>query len=44
MKLTNNTLREEAYFLDATEDIPTLKDPSCVDLFDQNGFKSLSIF
>ena len=38
MKLTNNTLRKEAYFLDATEDIHTLKDPSCVDLFDQNGY------
>ena len=38
MKLTNSTLREEAFFLDPTEDIRTLKDPSCVDLFDQNGY------
>jgi len=38
MKLSNNTLREEAYFLDPTEEIKTLKDPHCVDLFDQNGY------
>jgi len=38
IEVTNNKLREEAYFLDATEDIDVLKDPFCVDLFDQNGY------
>ena len=38
MKVSNSKLREEAYFLDATEDIDVLKDPFCVDLFDQNGY------
>ena len=38
MKVANSKLREEAYFLDATEDINVLKDPFCVDLFDQNGY------
>ena len=38
MKIANNNLRREAYFLDATEEIQTLKDPNCVDLFDQNGY------
>ena len=38
MKITNTTLRKEAYFLDATEDVHILKDPNCVDLFDQNGY------
>ena len=34
MKIVENKLRKEAYFLDATEEIETLKDPNCVDLFD----------
>lgn len=38
MKVAKNNLRKEAYFLDATEEIQTLKDPNCVDLFDQNGY------
>lgn len=38
MVVSNNKLREEAYFLDATEEIIILKDPTCVDLFDQNGY------
>lgn len=38
MVITGNKLRREAFFLDATEDINTLKDPHCVDLFDQNGY------
>ena len=38
MKIVENKLRKEAYFLDATEEIQTLKDPNCVDLFDQNGY------
>ena len=38
MKIVENKLRKEAYFLDATEEIKTLKDPNCVDLFDQNGY------
>ena len=38
MNIVENKLRREAYFLDATEEIDTLKDPHCVDLFDQNGY------
>ena len=38
MKVAKDKLRREAYFLDATEDIDTLRDPRCVDLFDQNGY------
>ena len=38
MKIANTTLKKEAYFLDATEDVHILKDPNCVDLFDQNGY------
>ena len=38
MVIAENKLRREAYFLDATEDIKTLKDSHCVDLFDQNGY------
>ena len=38
MIVANNKLRKEAYFLDATEEIHTLKEPNCVDLFDQNGY------
>jgi len=38
MKISNNQLNREAYFLDATEDVHILKDPNCVDLFDQNGY------
>ena len=38
IELQNSKFRQEAYFLDATEDINVLKDPFCVDLFDQNGY------
>ena len=38
MQVTNNKFRSEAHFLDATEDIETLKDRNSVDLFDQNGY------
>ena len=38
MILTDNKLHSEAYFLDATEDVETLRNPKCVDLFDQNGY------
>ena len=38
MKITDNRLHRNAYFLDPTEEIETLKDPNCVDLFDQNGY------
>ena len=38
MVITGNKLRREAFFLDATEDTQILKDPHCVDLFDQNGY------
>ena len=38
MKIVENNLRKEAYFFDASEDIEILKDPHCVDLFDQNGY------
>ena len=38
MKVANSKLRKEAYFLDAIEEPDILKDPNCVDLFDQNGY------
>ena len=38
MKIVENNLRKEAYFFDASEDIEILRDPHCVDLFDQNGY------
>jgi hypothetical protein len=38
MILTDNTLHEQAYYLDPTDEVKVLKDPTCVDLFDQNGY------
>ena len=38
MILTDNKFKSEGYFLDPTEDIQILRDPKCVDLFDQNGY------
>ena len=38
MKLTENKLHKQPYYLDPTDDIEVLKDPKCVDLFDQNGY------
>ena len=38
MTITNNKLSKEAFFLDATEEFHILRDPNCVDLFDQNGY------
>ena len=38
MKVANTFLKKEPNFLDATEDILTLRDPNSVDLFDQNGY------
>ena len=38
MKIADNKLHRNAYFLDPTEDIETLKNPNSVDLFDQNGY------
>ena len=38
MRVANTSLHKEPNFLDATEDIKTLKDPNSVDLFDQNGY------
>lgn len=38
MILTDNKLHSEAYFVNPTEEVDTLKDPNCVDLFDQNGY------
>jgi hypothetical protein len=38
MKISNSKLRSEAYFFDAIEHPEVLKDPNCVDLFDQNGY------
>lgn len=38
MELSNNKLHRNAYFLDPTEDVETLKETNCVDLFDQNGY------
>jgi len=38
MKIAKSKLHREAYFLDATEEVEVLKDPNCVNLFDQNGY------
>ena len=38
ISISNSKLREEAYFIDASEDIEVLKDTNSVDLFDQNGY------
>tara|TARA_B100000085_G_scaffold175697_1_gene160030 strand:- start:876 stop:1505 length:630 start_codon:yes stop_codon:yes gene_type:complete len=38
MKVADTFLKKEPNFLDATEDILTLRDPNSVDLFDQNGY------
>lgn len=38
MKVADTYLNKDAYFVNPTEDIETLKDPFCVDLFDQNGY------
>lgn len=38
MTLTDSKLHEQAYYLDPTDEIEVLKDPMCVDLFDQNGY------
>ena len=38
MKIANTQLSSQPYFLNAIEDVDILKDPFCVDLFDQNGY------
>ncbi len=38
MVVSENKLNREAYFFNATENIEILKNPNCVDLFDQNGY------
>lgn len=38
MKLTNNQLKREGFFVNAISDIEILKDTKSVDLFDQNGY------
>jgi len=38
MILTDNKLHQQAYYLDPTDEVEVLKDPTCVDLFDQNGY------
>jgi hypothetical protein len=38
MKIANTSLNSKAYFTNATDDVKVLKDPNCVDLFDQNGY------
>jgi len=38
MILSDSKLTPQGYFLDAIEDPSILKDPNCVDLFDQNGY------
>ena len=38
MKIANTQLSPPPYFLNAIEDVDILKDPFCVDLFDQNGY------
>ena len=38
MILTNSKLRSEPNFLDPIEEVEILRDTTCVDLFDQNGY------
>ena len=38
MKLTDNKLNSQGYFIDPTEYTNILKQPNSVDLFDQNGY------
>jgi hypothetical protein len=38
MTLTDNKLHEQGYYLDPSDEIEVLKDKTCVDLFDQNGY------
>ena len=38
IRVSNSKFKEEAYFLDPTEEIETLKNLNSVDLFDQNGY------
>lgn len=38
MKLSDNKLHKEGYFVDPIFNTEVLKDPNCVDLFDQNGY------
>jgi len=38
MKLSDSKLHKEGYFIDPIFNIEVLKDPNCVDLFDQNGY------
>ena len=38
IRVSNSKFREEAFFLDPTEEIETLKNLNSVDLFDQNGY------
>lgn len=38
MKVANTTFSPAANYLLPTEDVDTLKNPTCVDLFDQNGY------
>tara|TARA_E500000318_G_scaffold76109_1_gene70708 strand:- start:4030 stop:4656 length:627 start_codon:yes stop_codon:yes gene_type:complete len=38
MKISDSKLHRNAYFLDPVENTELLKDPYCVDLFDQNGY------
>ena len=38
MKISDNKLNRQAFFLDPTEDIEVLKNNNSVDLFDQNGY------
>tara|TARA_B100001093_G_scaffold506976_1_gene566787 strand:- start:649 stop:1275 length:627 start_codon:yes stop_codon:yes gene_type:complete len=38
MTLTDNKLHEQGYYLDPSDEIEVLKDSTCVDLFDQNGY------
>jgi hypothetical protein len=38
MILTDNKLHRDAYFVNPTQDVNTLKNPTSVNLFDQNGY------
>tara|TARA_B100000683_G_C12451174_1_gene540181 strand:- start:793 stop:1419 length:627 start_codon:yes stop_codon:yes gene_type:complete len=38
MKIANTKLNKQAYYTEPTLDVDILRDPNCVDLFDQNGY------
>ena len=38
MKIANTHFKKEGYYSEPTLDVDILRDPKCVDLFDQNGY------